>query len=189
MNPTGRFVVGGPMGDASPAARSSSTPTAAWAAGGGAFSSRTARRWTARRPMRRAGWRERGGAGLAARCEVQVAYAIGMAKPVSVMIDTFGTTRFPGRHHGRGGRDVRSASGHHRRARPAPPHLPLDAAYGHFGTELPEFTWERTDKADELRRAAAWRSDNRRSCGEPPGDRAGRFAFAARGTVPRGRFA
>ena len=94
-------------------------------------------------------------AGLAARCEVQVAYAIGMAKPVSVMIDTFGTNAVPEA-------DIMAAVDATFDLRPGAiidaldlrrPIYRLTAAYGHFGRELPEFTWERTDKADELRKA------------------------------------
>ena len=124
--------------------------------GGGAFSGKDctkvdrsaayATRWVAKNVV---------AAGLAARCEVQVAYAIGMAKPVSVMIDTFGTNAVPEA-------DIMAAVDATFDLRPGAiidaldlrrPIYRLTAAYGHFGRELPEFTWERTDKADELRKA------------------------------------
>ena len=124
--------------------------------GGGAFSGKDctkvdrsgayAARWVAKNVV---------AAGLAARCEVQVAYAIGMAKPVSVMIDTFGTNAVPEA-------DIMAAVDATFDLRPGAiidaldlrrPIYRLTAAYGHFGRELPEFTWERTDKADELRKA------------------------------------
>ncbi len=124
--------------------------------GGGAFSGKDctkvdrsaayAARWVAKNVV---------AAGLAARCEIQVAYAIGMAKPVSVMIDTFGTNAVPEA-------DIMAAVGEVFDLRPGAIIDELDlrrpiyrktAAYGHFGRELPEFTWERTDKADALRKA------------------------------------
>ena len=94
-------------------------------------------------------------AGLAARCEIQLAYAIGMARPVSVMIDTFGTNKVDEA-------SIERAVGEVFDLRPGAiideldlrrPIYRLTAAYGHFGRELPEFTWERTDRADALRRA------------------------------------
>ncbi len=94
-------------------------------------------------------------AGLADRCEVQVAYAIGMAHPVSVMVETFGTNTVPVA-------DIESAVTSVFDLRPGAIIDELDlrrpiyrktAAYGHFGRELPEFTWERTDKVDQLRAA------------------------------------
>lgn len=158
VNPTGRFVVGGPMGDAGLTGRKIIVDTYGGMGrhGGGAFSGKDctkvdrsaayAARWVAKNVV---------AAGLAARCEVQVAYAIGMAKPVSVMIDTFGTNAVPEA-------DIVAAVDAAFDLRPGAivdaldlrrPIYRLTAAYGHFGRELPEFTWERTDKADELRKA------------------------------------
>lgn len=158
VNPTGRFVVGGPMGDAGLTGLKIIVDTYGGMGrhGGGAFSGKDctkvdrsaayAARWVAKNVV---------AAGLAARCEVQVAYAIGMAKPVSVMIDTFGTNAVPEA-------DIMAAVDATFDLRPGAiidaldlrrPIYRLTAAYGHFGRELPEFTWERTDKADELRKA------------------------------------
>ena len=158
VNPTGRFVVGGPMGDAGLTGRKIIVDTYGGMGrhGGGAFSGKDctkvdrsaayATRWVAKNVV---------AAGLAARCEVQVAYAIGMAKPVSVMIDTFGTNAVPEA-------DIMAAVDATFDLRPGAiidaldlrrPIYRLTAVYGHFGRELPEFTWERTDKADELRKA------------------------------------
>ena len=158
VNPTGRFVIGGPMGDCGLTGRKVIVDTYGGMGrhGGGAFSGKDctkvdrsaayAARWVAKNVV---------AAGLAARCEVQVAYAIGMAKPVSVMIDTFGTNAVPEA-------DIMAAVDATFDLRPGAiidaldlrrPIYRLTAAYGHFGRELPEFTWERTDKADELRKA------------------------------------
>lgn len=158
VNPTGRFVVGGPMGDAGLTGRKIIVDTYGGMGrhGGGAFSGKDctkvdrsaayAARWVAKNVV---------AAGLASRCEVQVAYAIGMAKPVSVMIDTSGTNAVPEA-------DIMAAIDGVFDLRPGAIIDALDlrrpiyrktAAYGHFGRELPEFTWERTDKADELRKA------------------------------------
>ena len=158
VNPTGRFAVGGAMGDARRTGRKIIVDTYGGMGrhGGGAFSGKDctkvdrsaayAARWVAKNVV---------AAGLAARCEVQVAYAIGMAKPVSVMIDTFGTNAVPEA-------DIMAAVDATFDLRPGAiidaldlrrPIYRLTAAYGHFGRELPEFTWERTDKADELRKA------------------------------------
>ena len=158
VNPTGRFVVGGPMGDAGLTGRKIIVDTYGGMGrhGGGAFSGKDCTKVD-----RSAAYAARGvaknvvAAGLAARCEVQVAYAIGMAKPVSVMIDTFGTNAVPEA-------DIMAAEDATFDLRPGAiidaldlrrPIYRLTAAYGHFGRELPEFTWERTDKADELRKA------------------------------------
>ena len=124
--------------------------------GGGAFSGKDctkvdrsaayAARWVAKNVV---------AAGFAHRCEVQVAYAIGMARPVSVMVDTFGTECVPVA-------DIERAIGEVFDLRPGAIIDDLDlrrpiyrktAAYGHFGRELPEFTWEATDRADALRKA------------------------------------
>ena len=158
VNPTGRFEIGGPHGDTGLTGRKIIVDTYGGMGrhGGGAFSGKDctkvdrsaayAARWVAKNVV---------AAGLAARCEVQVAYAIGMAKPVSVMIDTFGTNAVPEA-------DIMAAVDATFDLRPGAiidaldlrrPIYRLTAAYGHFGRELPEFTWERTDKADELRKA------------------------------------
>ena len=157
VNPTGRFVIGGPMGDCGLTGRKVIVDTYGGMGrhGGGAFSGKDctkvdrsaayAARWVAKNVV---------AAGLAARCEVQVAYAIGMAKPVSVMIDTFGTNAVPEA-------DIMAAVDATFDLRPGAiidaldlrrPIYRLTAAYGHFGRELPEFTWERTDRAEDLRK-------------------------------------
>ncbi len=158
INPTGRFVVGGPMGDAGLTGRKIIVDTYGGMGrhGGGAFSGKDctkvdrsgayAARWVAKNVV---------AAGLADRCEVQIAYAIGVAHPVSVMVETFGTNKVPQA-------DIEAAVNKVFDLRPAAiiKHLDLrrpiyrkTAAYGHFGRELPEFTWERRDKVDELRAA------------------------------------
>ena len=158
VNPTGRFVIGGPMGDAGLTGRKIIVDTYGGMGrhGGGAFSGKDctkvdrsgayAARWVAKNVV---------AAGLADRCEVQVAYAIGMARPISVMVDTFGTNHLPEA-------DIERAVSEVFDLRPGAIIAELDlrrpiyrktAAYGHFGRELPEFTWERTDKVDALRAA------------------------------------
>lgn len=158
VNPTGRFVIGGPMGDAGLTGRKIIVDTYGGMGrhGGGAFSGKDctkvdrsaayAARWVAKNVV---------AAGLASRCEVQVAYAIGMAKPVSVMIDTFGTNAVPET-------DIMQAIDTVFDLRPGAIIDELDlrrpiyrktAAYGHFGRELPEFSWEQTNKTDALRKA------------------------------------
>jgi S-adenosylmethionine synthetase len=159
VNPTGRFVVGGPMGDAGLTGRKIIVDTYGGMArhGGGAFSGKDpskvdrsaayAMRWVAKNVV---------AAGLARRCEAQVAYAIGKAQPVGVFIETFGTGVVSDEEIQGAVLDVFDL-------RPAAIIEDLDllrpiyartAAYGHFGRELPEFTWERTDRVDELRKAA-----------------------------------
>ncbi len=159
VNPTGKFVIGGPMGDCGLTGRKIIVDTYGGAArhGGGAFSGKDpskvdrsaayAARWVAKNVV---------AAGLADRCEVQVAYAIGVAKPVSVMVETFGTEKI-------GRARIAQLVDEHFDLRPAAFRRELDlhrpifrktAAYGHFGRELDEFTWEKTDKADALRQAA-----------------------------------
>jgi S-adenosylmethionine synthetase len=159
VNPTGKFVIGGPMGDCGLTGRKIIVDTYGGAArhGGGAFSGKDpskvdrsaayAARWVAKNVV---------AAGLADRCEVQVAYAIGVAKPVSVMVETFGTEKI-------GRAKIAELVDEHFDLRPAAFRRELDlhrpifrktAAYGHFGRELDEFTWEKTDKADALRQAA-----------------------------------
>ncbi|MFF7948059.1 methionine adenosyltransferase [Streptomyces griseorubiginosus] len=159
VNPTGRFEVGGPMGDAGLTGRKIIIDTYGGYArhGGGAFSGKDpskvdrsaayAMRWVAKNVV---------AAGLAARCEVQVAYAIGKAEPVGLFVETFGTATVSQAAIERAIDEVFDL-------RPAAIIRDLDllrpiyaqtAAYGHFGRELPDFTWERTDRADALRAAA-----------------------------------
>jgi S-adenosylmethionine synthetase len=159
VNPTGRFVIGGPMGDCGLTGRKIIVDTYGGMArhGGGAFSGKDpskvdrsaayAARYVAKNVV---------AAGLADRAEVQVAYAIGVAHPVSVMVDTFGTEKV-----GRG--RILELIGEHFDLRPGAfreylrLHRPIfqkTAAYGHFGREDHDFTWERTDKAGALRAAA-----------------------------------
>jgi S-adenosylmethionine synthetase len=158
VNPTGRFVVGGPVGDAGLTGRKIIVDTYGGMGrhGGGAFSGKDpskvdrsaayAARWVAKNIV---------AAGAAERCEIQVAYAIGMAQPLSILVETFGTHHVDEEAIEKAVRDVFDL-------RPAAiiKHLELKqpiyrktAAYGHFGRELPEFTWERTDKVDDLRSA------------------------------------
>jgi S-adenosylmethionine synthetase len=158
VNPTGRFVIGGPMGDAGLTGRKIIVDTYGGMGrhGGGAFSGKDctkvdrsaayAARWVAKNVV---------AAGLADRCEVQLAYAIGMSKPISIMVETFGTNTVPVA-------DIENAVSKVFDLRPAAIIDALDlrrpiykktAAYGHFGRELPEFTWEKLDKIDDLKKA------------------------------------
>ena len=156
INPTGRFVVGGPMGDCGLTGRKIIVDSYGGAAhhGGGAFSGKDpskvdrsatyAGRYVAKNIV---------AAGIASRCEVQVAYAIGVAKPVSLMVNTFGTGKIADekivqlieKHF-----DLRPRGIIHTLNLLRPIYAKT-AAYGHFGRELPEFTWEATDKAAQLR--------------------------------------
>ncbi len=159
VNPTGRFVIGGPVGDAGLTGRKIIVDTYGGMArhGGGAFSGKDpskvdrsaayATRYVAKNLV---------AAGLADRAEVQVAYAIGVAHPVSIMVETFGTEKI-----GRG--RIEDLVREHFDMRPGAfrealnLHRPIyqkTAAYGHFGRDDHDFTWERTDKADALRDAA-----------------------------------
>ncbi|QEW03106.1 methionine adenosyltransferase [Microbacterium lushaniae] len=159
INPAGPFVVGGPKGDAGLTGRKIIIDTYGGAArhGGGAFSGKDpskvdrsaayAMRWVAKNAV---------AAGLADRLEVQIAYAIGKASPVGLYVESFGTGRVPDESITRAILDVFDL-------RPKAIIDSLDllrpiyaqtAAYGHFGRELPDFTWERTDRVDELRTAA-----------------------------------
>jgi len=156
INPTGRFVIGGPMGDAGLTGRKIIVDTYGGMArhGGGAFSGKDpskvdrsaayAMRWVAKNVV---------AAGLADRCEVQVAYAIGKAKPVGLFIETFGTEKFDVLKISQAVNEVFDL-------RPAAvirdlnllrPIYAKTAAYGHFGRELPDFTWEKTDRASALK--------------------------------------
>ncbi len=158
INPTGRFVIGGPMGDAGLTGRKIIVDTYGGMArhGGGAFSGKDpskvdrsaayAMRWVAKNVV---------ASGLASRCEVQVAYAIGKAQPVGLFVETFGTERVPVDQ-------ISEAINNVFDLRPAAiirdldllrPIYSLTASYGHFGRELPEFTWERTDRAQSLQQA------------------------------------
>ena len=160
VNPTGRFVVGGPMGDTGLTGRKIIVDTYGGMGrhGGGAFSGKDptkvdrsaayAARWVAKNVV---------AAGLAHKCEVELAYAIGVTKPLSVMIDTFDTStvdeevitkaveRVFDLRPGAIIRDLRLRR----------PIYEKTAAYGHFGRKDPEFTWERTDRVDELKTAVA----------------------------------
>ena len=159
VNPTGRFVIGGPMGDAGVTGRKIIVDTYGGMGrhGGGAFSGKDATkvdrsaayaaRWAAKNVV---------AAGIADRCEIQVAYAIGVAYPLSVNVETFGTGKISDEH-------IAELVSEHFDLRPGAIIRDLDlrkpifqktAAYGHFGREDYEFTWERTNKAEELKAAA-----------------------------------
>jgi S-adenosylmethionine synthetase len=159
VNPTGKFVIGGPMGDTGLTGRKIIVDTYGGAAphGGGAFSGKDptkvdrsaayAARYVAKNVV---------AAGLAERCQIQVAYAIGVARPFSVLVDTFGTEQVPVA-------TIEALVKEHFDLRPAAILRDLDlrrpiysktAAYGHFGRDDHDFTWERTDKAATLRTAA-----------------------------------
>jgi len=159
VNPTGRFVIGGPMGDCGLTGRKIIVDTYGGMArhGGGAFSGKDpskvdrsaayAARWVAKNCV---------AAGLAERIELQVAYAIGVAHPVSVMVETFGTEQIDRAR-------IATLIDEHFDLRPGAfreelrLHRPIyqaTAAYGHFGRNHPDFTWEQTGKADALRAAA-----------------------------------
>jgi S-adenosylmethionine synthetase len=160
VNPTGRFEIGGPMGDAGLTGRKIIVDTYGGYArhGGGAFSGKDpskvdrsaayAMRWVAKNVV---------AAGLAERCETQVAYAIGKAHPVSLFVETFGTENVPVER-------IEKAINEVFDLRPAAIIRDLDllrpiyqqtAAYGHFGRELPDLLWENTDRAQDLKSAAA----------------------------------
>jgi S-adenosylmethionine synthetase len=159
INPTGRFVIGGPMGDCGLTGRKIIVDSYGGhgAHGGGAFSGKDPSKVDRSAAyMGRYVAKNLVAAGLCDKCEVQVAYAIGVAEPVSVMVDTSGTGRI---HSARIAEIVRAVFDLRPRAiieqldllRPI---YRKTAAYGHFGRELPEFTWERTDKVDEIRAQA-----------------------------------
>jgi len=158
INPTGRFVVGGPMGDAGCTGRKIIVDTYGGLGrhGGGAFSGKDPSKVDRSASyMCRYIAKNLVAAGLANRCEVQIAYAIGVAEPVSVLVDAHGTGRLPERR-------LEDLVREHFPLKPREiiDHLDLlrpiykkTAAYGHFGREDEDFTWEKTDKADDLRRA------------------------------------
>ncbi len=159
INPTGRFVVGGPMGDCGLTGRKIIVDTYGGMGrhGGGAFSGKDPSKVDRSAAyMGRYVAKNLVAAGLCDRCEVQVAYAIGVAQPVSIMVNTFGTGKLP---EDRLSALVRETFD--MRPRAITEQLDLlrpiyrkTAAYGHFGRELPEFTWERTDKAELLKQKA-----------------------------------
>ena len=158
INPTGNFVIGGPVGDCGLTGRKIIVDTYGGMArhGGGAFSGKDpskvdrsaayAGRYVAKNIV---------AAGLADRCEIQISYAIGVSEPTSISINTFGTGKLP--EH-----EITNLVREHFNLTPAGLIKMLDlkrpiyqqtAAYGHFGRELPDFTWEKTDKANLLRKA------------------------------------
>lgn len=158
INPTGVFVTGGPMGDAGLTGRKIIVDTYGGASrhGGGAFSGKDpskvdrsaayAMRWVAKNVV---------AAGLADRAEVQVAYAIGVARPVAIYVETFGTAKVP-----QASIEKAIAKVFDLRPRAIIEELDLlrpiyaqTAAYGHFGRELPDFTWEKTDRVSQLQAA------------------------------------
>ena len=160
VNPTGRFVLGGPMGDAGLTGRKIIVDSYGGMArhGGGAFSGKDpskvdrsaayAMRWVAKNIV---------AAGLAKRCEVQVAYAIGKAQPVGLFVETFGTETI-------GVEKIQNAVSQVFDLRPAAiirdlnllrPIYRKTSNYGHFGRQLPEFTWEQSDRVEQLRRATS----------------------------------
>jgi S-adenosylmethionine synthetase len=159
INPTGRFVIGGPQGDTGLTGRKIIVDTygGAGAHGGGAFSGKDPTKVDRSASyMARYVAKNIVASGLADRCEVQLAYAIGIAEPVSVLVDTKGTAKIDEakiselvREHFR-----LTPSGIIESLNLRRPIFKKTAAYGHFGRSEPEFTWERTDKADALRRAA-----------------------------------
>src|SRR5204863_529533 len=189
VNPTGKFVLGGPMGDAGLTGRKIIVDTyGGWARhGGGAFSGKDpskvdrsaayAMRWVATNVV---------AAGLADRCEAQVAYAIGKAHPVSLFVETFGTENVPVDR-------IEKAIGEVFDLRPAAIIRDLDllrpiyqqtARYGHFGRELPDFTWERTDRVADLMSAAGTLADVLRLAVPPRHARAEASAWPPVGGPP-----
>ncbi len=159
INPTGRFVIGGPRGDCGLTGRKIIVDTygGQGSHGGGAFSGKDPSKVDRSASyMARYIAKNVVAAGLADKCEVQISYAIGVAEPVSIMIDTFGTWKVEPDRIARIVREVFPL-----KPKQIIEHLDLlrpiyrkTAAYGHFGRSEPEFTWERTDKVEELRRAA-----------------------------------
>jgi S-adenosylmethionine synthetase len=158
INPTGRFVVGGPMGDAGLTGRKIIVDTYGGMGrhGGGAFSGKDPTKVDRSAAyMARYIAKNVVAAGLADRCEVQLAYAIGVAAPVSVLVETFGTAKVDERKIALGVREVfpLTPRGIIETLDLRRPIYRKTAAYGHFGREEPEFTWERTDRAAELEAA------------------------------------
>jgi S-adenosylmethionine synthetase len=172
INPTGRFVIGGPMGDSGVTGRKIIVDTYGGMGrhGGGAFSGKDPSkvdrsaaymgRYIAKNVV---------AAGLARRCEVQVSYAIGVAEPTSVMVETFGTATVP---EERINQAIRKVFG--LKPREITEHLDLlrpiyqkTASYGHFGRSEKEFSWERTDKKDALREAVSGPAGRLKAVGSP----------------------
>ena len=157
INPTGRFVIGGPMGDCGLTGRKIIVDTygGQGSHGGGAFSGKDPSKVDRSASyMARYVAKNIVASGLADKCEVQLAYAIGVAEPVSVMINTFGTGKIPSDRIAQIAReefDMRPRAIIETLDLLRPIYLKT-AAYGHFGRELPEFTWERTDRADSLKK-------------------------------------
>jgi S-adenosylmethionine synthetase len=159
INPTGRFVVGGPQGDTGLTGRKIIVDSygGSGAHGGGAFSGKDPTKVDRSASyMARYVAKNIVAAGLADRCEVQLAYAIGVAEPVSILVDTRGTGKVSEdkladlvRAHFK-----LTPSGIIESLNLRRPIFRKTAAYGHFGRNEPEFTWERTDKADALRSSA-----------------------------------
>jgi S-adenosylmethionine synthetase len=159
INPTGRFVVGGPMGDCGLTGRKIIVDTygGQGSHGGGAFSGKDPSKVDRSASyMARYVAKNIVAAGIADKCEVQLAYAIGVAEPVSVMVNAFGTGKIPSDEIARVVReefDMRPSSIIKTLDLLRPIYLKT-AAYGHFGRELPEFTWERTDRVEALKKRA-----------------------------------
>ena len=159
INPTGRFVIGGPMGDCGLTGRKIIVDTygGQGSHGGGAFSGKDPSKVDRSASyMARYVAKNIVAAGLASKCEVQLAYAIGMADPVSVMINTFGTGKIPSNRIAeivQAEFDMRPAA-IIKQLNLLRPIYRQTAAYGHFGRELPDFTWERTDRVEALRSRA-----------------------------------
>ena len=159
INPTGRFVIGGPMGDCGLTGRKIIVDTYGGMGrhGGGAFSGKDPSKVDRSAAyMGRYVAKNLVAAGLCDRCEVQVAYAIGVADPVSIMVHTFGTAKVDEVRLAELVREVfdmrpRAIIEHLKLLRPI---YKMTAAYGHFGRELADFTWEKTDRAAELRQRA-----------------------------------
>ncbi|MTD43507.1 methionine adenosyltransferase [Conexibacter sp. W3-3-2] len=159
VNPTGRFVIGGPVGDTGLTGRKIIVDTYGGAArhGGGAFSGKDsskvdrsaayATRWVAKNVV---------AAGLADRAEIQVSYAIGVAQPISILVETFGTEKIPHAKINAAVREVFDLRplAYRRHLNLFRPIFQKTAAYGHFGRQDPDFTWENLDKVDELKAAA-----------------------------------
>jgi len=159
INPTGRFVVGGPMGDCGLTGRKIIVDTygGQGSHGGGAFSGKDPSKVDRSASyMARYVAKNIVASGIASKCEVQLAYAIGVAEPVSVMINTFGTGKIPSNQIAKIAReefDMRPRAIIETLDLLRPIYLKT-AAYGHFGRELPDFTWERTDRIESLRKRA-----------------------------------
>ena len=159
VNPTGRFVIGGPPGDTGLTGRKIIVDTygGVGSHGGGAFSGKDPTKVDRSASyMARHVAKNIVAAGLADKCEIQIAYAIGVAEPVSLLVNTFGTGKIPDEK-------IEEIVKGHFDLRPAAiidylnlrrPIYKKTAAYGHFGRNDPDFTWEKTNKAEELRKAA-----------------------------------